>query len=77
MPLTVKTVEIFKTDVRCDKNAGRIIRLLKMTFPYYKSNFDLNDCDNILRIESGDENIKIDEIEELVKTTGHICTCFP
>lgn len=45
------TVEIFKTNVSNHKLANKIISDLKQLYPEYRINFDLEDCDRILRIE--------------------------
>ena len=44
-------VEVFKTNVTHPKHATLIVDELKKTFPQYSANFDLADCDNILRVE--------------------------
>jgi hypothetical protein len=44
-------VEVFKTNVRSKRMAKMIILDLVQLFPNAKINFDLEDCDNILRIE--------------------------
>jgi tRNA G26 N,N-dimethylase Trm1 len=43
--------EIFKTNVQNKTQAKRILNLLKGMFAEAKINFDLNDCDKILRVE--------------------------
>jgi hypothetical protein len=53
-------VEVFKTNVQQVDEAERIIQDLKVNFPNYKTNFDLSDCDNILRVEG--ENILVKEL---------------
>lgn len=45
-------VEIFKTTVERSEEAEQIILSLLEQFPDYKINFDLEDCDKILRVES-------------------------
>src|SRR5690606_40847164 len=45
----VKTVKIFKTTVRNDKEAAKTAASLLTLYPVYKINFDLEDKDNILR----------------------------
>jgi pimeloyl-ACP methyl ester carboxylesterase len=42
----------FKTDVDSDQVAVKIITALQRIFPGYRINFDLDDCDKILRVES-------------------------
>ena len=44
-------IEIFKTNVQNKTQAKRILNLLKEQFSEAKINFDLNDCDKILRVE--------------------------
>ncbi|GAA4781845.1 hypothetical protein GCM10023231_06880 [Olivibacter ginsenosidimutans] len=55
----MKTVEIFKTDVRDEKHACEIIKFLLVQYnTVYKINFDLEDEDNILRVEANRTEIK-------------------
>ena len=44
-------VEIFKTNIQEEKEANKVVRKLLEQFPNNKINFDLEDCDKILRIE--------------------------
>jgi len=44
-------VEIFKTNVKKRKQSEKLVSLLSMKYPDLKINFDLEDCDKILRIE--------------------------
>ncbi len=44
-------VEVFKTNVRSIREAKLIIQKLAEEFPEHKINFDLSDCDKILRIQ--------------------------
>lgn len=43
-------VEVFKTNVEFKQQACELVELIQGTFPGYKANFDLNDCDKILRV---------------------------
>ena len=45
-------VEIFKTNVEKKTETNYVIAVIKRQFPSYKVNFDLEDCDNILRVDS-------------------------
>ena len=47
-------VEVFKTNVRTVREANLIIQKLAEEFPTHKINFDLSDCDRILRIQGND-----------------------
>jgi hypothetical protein len=50
-------IEVFKTNVQDRDKAGRILNELHGHFPNCKFNFDLDDCDKILRAE-GDFIVK-------------------
>ncbi len=58
-------VEIFKTDVQEVSKANRVIEKLLQQFPSYRINFDLQDCDRILRVESCNGSIVINGVVEV------------
>lgn len=64
-------VEVFKTNVFESERSIIIVRKLLEYFPKNKINFDLDDCDKILRIEG--ENIFSERIMKLVNEEGHEC----
>ena len=64
-------VEVFKTDVCEEEKSLAIVKTLLQYFPDNKINFDLEDCDKILRIEG--ENILSEKIRELLNEAGHRC----
>ena len=43
-------VEVFKTNVKDQDVADKLIDQIHKTFIDYNANFDLQDCDNILRV---------------------------
>ena len=45
-------VEVFKTNVKDRDHANMLIDQIHKTFKTYEANFDLHDCDNILRVKS-------------------------
>ncbi len=65
-------VEIFKTNVYSQNRADVIIKKLEIIIPAAKINFDLDDCDNILRVQK-DKPFDIQPIIELVKSEGFNC----
>ena len=65
-------VEIFKTNVHDVLQAEKIITLLNTHFPAFMINFDLHDCDKILRVKG--ESIPINEIETIVASHGFYCS---
>ena len=64
-------VEIFKTNVERTEDTNFLLQTLTLVFPCYKINFDLSDCDKILRIEG--ENIKLDKIIEILNRNNYVC----
>jgi hypothetical protein len=66
-------VEVFCTDVQCPEAANDILSLIKEAYPRYKANFDLEDCDKILRVESVDL-IDAEMITVLIRSRGFYIT---
>jgi hypothetical protein len=64
-------VEVFKTNVKKVNEARKLIDLLSQHFPGSKINFDLKDCDKVLRID-GYINISADVIDALT-SKGFMC----
>ena len=64
-------VHIFKTDVQHQQDADRIILALSKTYPGYEFNFDLEDCDNILRMKGA--KIKAITIINNLGVLGYTC----
>jgi len=65
-------VEIFKTNVASSCEAEKIIGLLIAKLLFTKINFDLADCDNILRIEHPEINPS--NIISIVEELGYHCS---
>lgn len=64
-------VEVFKTNVPNISESVVIVDKLLLHFPQNKINFDLGDCDRILRVEG--ENICPEKIVSLVTGVGYEC----
>lgn len=62
-----KTVEVFKTNVADNRNAKVILENIRQLFPSAIVNFDFEDCDNILRVESDLCETDILEIKNIVR----------
>jgi len=67
-------VEVFKTNVEDPEHAKRLVHLLSEHFPGSRINFDLQDCDRILRVEG--QNFRIEKIIDLVGEGGFHCQCL-
>ena len=65
-------VEIFKTNITEDDHAAAIISMLQHHLPACVVNFDLEDCDNILRVKG--ENFCNNQIIELLRQFGFTCS---
>jgi hypothetical protein len=64
-------VEAFKTNVQKKAQSKMLLCILYEAFPSSKINFDLSDCDKVLRVEG--ENIEALPIMILVKEYGFTC----
>jgi len=64
-------VEVFKTNVQKETEKNYIIAIIQSQFPDYKVNFDLEDCDKILRVEGA--HIELKNIIDYVNCLGYIC----
>ena len=69
----MKIVKVFKTDVKDQQVARLILFFLQHTFSHYRINFDLDDCDKVLRIEHQQEPIDQAAIQLLMAVNGHNC----
>ncbi|MEC5145562.1 hypothetical protein [Chitinophaga sp. 212800010-3] len=64
-------VEVFKTNVQRSSAAKEIISVLLRNFPGSKINFDLDDCDKVLRVEG--EDFQPGKIMMIVNENGFQC----
>ncbi len=64
-------IEVFKTDVQEEVVANEMVTILLEYFPDSRINFDLKDCDNILRFEG--KNLVPEKVISIVKENGFNC----
>ena len=64
-------VEVFKTNVQKKAQSKMLHCILSEAFPSFKINFDLSDCDKVLRVEG--DNMEALRIMILVKEYGFTC----
>jgi hypothetical protein len=64
-------VEAFKTNVQKKTQSKLLLSILWEAFPSFNINFDLSDCDKVLRVEG--DNIEALSIMILVKENGFWC----
>jgi hypothetical protein len=70
-------VEIFKTNVTDRIDASMIADAIHETFDGYKANFDLHDCDNVLRVQSQSGYVDPEPVIRLVKYLGFSAEVLP
>jgi hypothetical protein len=64
-------VEVFKTDVADPEHAKLLVKQIEQNFTNSKVNFDLEDCDRILRV-AFEGKIQSDLLIDLLKNAGCI-----
>ncbi len=64
-------IEVFKTNVIKKSQAKTLLKILEQRFNDFKINFDLSDCDKVLRVQG--QTISFEEIIELVNANGYQC----
>ena len=64
-------VEVFKTNVQQPELAEELISILRVRFDFCKINFDLGDCDRILRVEG--QEICAETVIEILGEHGLEC----
>ena len=70
-------VEVFKTNVKDRDNAARLIAVIHKEFTDYTANFDLEDCDKILRIECNSGHIQAPFVIGLLEHFGFVADILP
>ena len=64
-------VEVFKTNVQQHEQADQLASVLRGRFDFCKINFDLEDCDKVLRVEAKD--VCVETVVTLVTEKGFAC----
>ncbi|MXV15084.1 hypothetical protein [Hufsiella ginkgonis] len=63
-------IEVFKTNVHCLKEAARLLDRIHGEFDGYCANFDLDDCDRILRVKSANGFVRAGCLISLLNECG-------
>jgi hypothetical protein len=64
-------IEVFKTNVHSKEDAQLILQDCSDFFPHWKIGFDLDDCDRILRVDSGSEPVSAEQIQSIINKFGY------
>lgn len=65
------TVEVFKTNVTDADDAAWLLACIQASFPEYKTNFALDDCDRILRVQCNTDFVYTQAIIRLMSDSGY------
>ncbi len=65
-------VEVFKTNVKEYEHAERLVYHIHQYLDGYQANFDLDDCDKILRVECASGSVEPLLVVDIVKSSGFI-----
>ncbi len=68
-------VEVFKTNIQSGYRINEIAEMLQSHFPVCKIDFDLEDCDRILRVEALSVNTR--KVISLLNERGFECEELP
>lgn len=63
-------IEVFKTNVQDAHQARMLIDQIHMIFKDYIVNFDIDDCDKILRVESPKGFVDASSLMEMLRERG-------
>ena len=64
-------VDVYRTSVECPEQAKALVQLLLSYFPTSEINFDLDDCDKILRVKHRDPPVR--SISGILMERGFLC----
>jgi hypothetical protein len=65
-------IEVFKTNIECSEQAEKLLEVLESRFPVLKINFDLEDCDKILRVKG--RVVAAERIINVITSNGYQCS---
>ena len=70
-------IEVFKTNITCPEKARQLVELIQQRFEAYRANFDLQDCDKILRVVYGSAEKPFRDFIRWLNTFGCIAEVLP
>jgi hypothetical protein len=70
-------VEVFKTDVKSPEQANRVLGEIHQAFAGYSANFDLEDCDRILRVRSSRGFVQASSLIQFLRKLGFRAEVLP
>ena len=74
-------IEVFRTDIKDQQHAMILSAQIQEVFSNYEVNFDLEDCDRILRVKCNTGAIQSDLLIDLLRDNGTYAEvledCYP
>lgn len=70
-------IEVFKTNVNTEEDAKSLLDQIHSSYPSYKANFDLDDCDHILRVEVNGDSVADFYLIQLLGSFGFYAETLP
>ncbi len=70
-------IEVFKTNVQTHTQAAELLGHIHRNFTGYKANFDLDDCDRILRVKADPGPVQAYQLVELLEAAGFEVSVLP
>jgi hypothetical protein len=72
-----KMIEVFKTNVNDQGQADMLLERIHQIYTDYKANFDLEDCDKILRVKCITGSIEVSSVIDLLQDSGFNAEVLP
>ncbi|UYQ92341.1 hypothetical protein MKQ68_19845 [Chitinophaga horti] len=70
-------VEVFKTNVHDEVQAAMLLGCIHARYAHYTANFDLEDCDRILRVKCASAHIPPQPLISLLQDHGFEASVLP
>lgn len=77
MAATIPIIHVYKTSVDNEAEAKTIADLITLEIPSSTISFDLDDCDNVLRIETHNGEYDEETVKHIFKNKNHRLETLP
>jgi hypothetical protein len=75
--MSKKMVEVFRTNIDSLDKAQVILAIIRKRFPAYHINFDLDDCDHIMRVSTKNRQIESVKLCSVINKLGFSVEVLP
>jgi hypothetical protein len=70
-------IEVFRTNVTSERHANMLLHQIHTTYADYEANFDLDDCDKILRVKCNGRSVDPAQLIDMLKDYGFDADVLP